>query len=60
MAIESKFVIQQSPCHMGALRGETAIIDWVNAFIYAKKLDGTLDELSMKWFGEPLPAFPEF
>lgn len=60
MGIESKFVIQQSPCHIGALRGETAIIDWVNAFIYTKKLNGTLDELSMKWFGEPLPEFPEF
>jgi polar amino acid transport system substrate-binding protein len=60
MGIESKFVIQQSPCHMGALRGDTALINWVNAFIYTKKLDGTLDALSVKWFGEPLPVFPEF
>jgi polar amino acid transport system substrate-binding protein len=60
MGIESKFVIQQSPCHMGALRGDTALINWANAFIYTKKLDGTLDALSVKWFGEPLPVFPEF
>jgi polar amino acid transport system substrate-binding protein len=60
MGVESKFVIQQSPCHIGALRGETAIIDWVNAFIYSKKLDGTLDKLSVEWFGESLPPFPEF
>jgi len=60
MGIESKFVMRQSPCHIGVRRGETALLNWVNATIYSYKLNGTLDELSVKWFGEPLPVFPEF
>jgi polar amino acid transport system substrate-binding protein len=60
MGIESKFVLRQSPCHIGARRGDTALISWVDAAIYSYKLNGTLDELSIKWFGEPLPDFPEF
>lgn len=57
---ESKFVIQQSPCHIGVRRGDEALLTWVNAFIYSHMLNGDLDDLSIKWFGEPLPDFPNF
>lgn len=57
---ESKIVLQQSPCHIGVRRGDEALLTWVNAFIYSHMLNGDLDELSIKWFGEPLPAFPNF
>ncbi len=60
MGVESKFVLQQSPCHIGVRKGETSLLNWVNAAIYVRKLNGSLDELSMKWFGEPLPVFPPF
>ena len=60
MNIESKFVLQQSPCHVGVARGDEALLSWVNAAIYSHKLNGDLDSLSMKWFGEPLPEFPDF
>lgn len=60
MNIESKFVIQQSPCHVGVRRGDEALLNWVNAFVYSHKLNGDFDELSLKWFGEPLPEFPSF
>ena len=57
---ESKIVLQQSPCHIGVRRGDEALLTWVNAFIYSHMLNGDLDELSIKWFGEPLPDFPNF
>jgi len=60
MNTESKFVLQQSPCHIGVRRGDEALLTWVNAFIYSHMLNGDLDELSIKWFGEPLPDFPNF
>ena len=60
MKVESKFVLQQSPCHIGVRRGDEALLTWVNAFIYSHTLNHDLDKLSMKWFGQPLPQFPNF
>ncbi len=60
MAVESKFVLQQSPCHIGVRRGDDALLTWVNAFIYSHMLNNDLNDLSQKWFGEPLPNFPNF
>jgi len=60
MNVESKFVLQQSPCHIGVRRGDEALLTWVNAFIYSHMLNHDLDNLSLKWFGEPLPDFPNF
>lgn len=60
MNVETKFVLQQSPCHIGVRRGDEALMTWVNAFIYVHTLNGDLDKLSTKWFGEPLPDFPNW
>ena len=60
MNVESKIVLQQSPCHIGVRKGEDDLLKWVNAFIYVHILNGDLDKLSIKWFGEPLPDFPNF
>ncbi|PIE81826.1 MAG: amino acid ABC transporter substrate-binding protein [Chloroflexi bacterium] len=60
MNVETKFVLQQSPCHVGVRRGEEGLLTWVNAFIYVHTLNGDLDNLSIKWFGEPLPDFPNW
>jgi polar amino acid transport system substrate-binding protein len=60
MKVESKFVLQQSPCHIGVRQGEDGLLNWVNAFIYTHKLNGDLNKLSIKWFGEPLPEFPNY
>lgn len=60
MNVESKFVLQQSPCHIGVRRGDEALLTWVNAFIYSHMLNNDLNDLSLKWFGEPLPVFPNF
>jgi len=50
-------VIKESPCHIGLRRGDDDLRRWVDSFIYTKKLSGELDELSKKWFGQPLPEF---
>jgi len=60
MNVESKIVLQQSPCHIGVRRGEEGLLNWVNAFVYTHTLNGDLDKLSVKWFGEPLPEFPNY
>jgi polar amino acid transport system substrate-binding protein len=58
--VERKFVIRNSPAHIGVRRDDLELTAWVNAFIYYKKLTGELDALARKWFGEPLPEFPTF
>ncbi len=60
MNVESKFILQQSPCHIGVRRGDEALLNWVNAAIYFHTLNHDLDKLSEKWFGQPLPDFPNF
>lgn len=58
--VEKKFVMKNSPAHIGMRRDEHELVAWVNAFLYHKKLGGELDALARKWFGEPLPEFPAF
>ena len=56
--IEGKFIIRQSPAFIGVRQGETNMLNWVNVFVLHKKLGGDLNKLSLKWFGQPLPALP--
>jgi len=53
---ESKFVIKNSPCFVGMNKGEPRLQQKVDAAIAQAKKDGTLDTMSKKWFGAPLPA----
>lgn len=57
-AVERKFVIRESPASIGVPRGEPHLLNWVNVFVFHKKLTGELDALARKWFGEPLPPLP--
>jgi polar amino acid transport system substrate-binding protein len=55
--VEKKFVIRDSPVHIGVRRGEPDVVAWLNVFIYYhRKPGGELDALARKWFGEPLPV----
>lgn len=56
--IEAKFIIRESPASIGVRRGEGQLLHWVNVFVLHKKLNGELDKLSRKWFGDPLPPLP--
>ncbi|NET10697.1 MAG: transporter substrate-binding domain-containing protein [Merismopedia sp. SIO2A8] len=59
-SIEGKFIIKESPAHIGLRRGEIDLLQWVNTFVYHKRLGGDLDNFSQKWLGEPLPPLPAF
>ena len=57
--VEKKFVMRDSPAHIGVRRGEPDVVAWLNVFIYYhRKPGGELDALARKWFGEPLPIDP--
>ena len=58
LAIETKYVIKNSPAFMGIAKGNMDLLQWLDIFILHKKLGGDLDDLSMKWFGQPLPPLP--
>jgi polar amino acid transport system substrate-binding protein len=56
--IEAKFRIKQSPAGIGLRHGAPELLNWVNVFVFQRKLNGDLDRLSRQWFGEPLPELP--
>ncbi len=53
---ETKFLIKDSPCVIGLNKDEKNLQDKVNAILAQVKSDGTLNALSLKWLGLPLPA----
>lgn len=57
-AIETKFIVKESPCFIGVKKGNYDLLQWVNVFVLHKTLGGELDTLSQKWFGQKLPPLP--
>lgn len=55
-----KFVFSLQPNSMMVRMGDYQLLQWLNDFIYWNKVDGTLNALSLKWTGQPLPDFPPF
>lgn len=53
--IEKKFIMKNSPCHIGVRRGDADLLQRVNRIIADMQQSGELNQLSQKWFGEPLP-----
>lgn len=56
--MELKFTIRQSPAHVGMPMGEHNLLQWVNTFVFANKLNGRLPELQEKWFREEQGVLP--
>ena len=50
--VEMKFVIRQSPAHVGVRQGEQNLLNWINTTLFANKLNGKLGALQLKWFKE--------
>lgn len=50
--VQMKFVIRQSPAHIGVRQGEQNLLNWINTDIFANKLNGKLGQLQLKWFKE--------
>ena len=53
---ETKFLIKDSPCFIGLNKGEKKLQDKVDAILADAKKDGSLNAISQKWLGLPLPA----
>ncbi|MFL9924301.1 transporter substrate-binding domain-containing protein [Herbaspirillum lusitanum] len=53
---ETKFLIKDSPCFIGLNKDEKKLQDKVNAILAESKKDGSLNTLTEKWLGLPLPA----
>ena len=50
--VELKFLIRQSPAHVGVSQGEQNLLNWVNTFLFTNRLNGKLSELQLKHFKE--------
>jgi len=53
---ETKFLIKDSPCFIRLNKGEKKLQDKVDAILAEAKKDGSLNAISQKWLGLPLPA----
>lgn len=56
--IDNKFVMKNSPCYIGVRRGDTNLLQKVNAIVRDLKKSGKLNQFSQKWLGEPLSELP--
>ncbi|BEU04015.1 amino acid ABC transporter substrate-binding protein [Agarivorans sp. OAG1] len=52
---ETKFLLKNSPCYVGVLKGEPALVAKVNELIAKAKQSGELEKLSLAWFKTSLP-----
>ncbi|MDQ8022009.1 MAG: transporter substrate-binding domain-containing protein [Moraxellaceae bacterium] len=52
----TKFIIKNSPCYIGANKGEAALVAKVNETIAKAKKNGELNKIAMKWLKNALPA----
>ena len=49
-----KFLLQNSPCHIGVKKGEARLLARINEIITAARRDGRLDKISQRWLKAPL------
>jgi polar amino acid transport system substrate-binding protein len=55
-APQTKFLLKNSPCYVGVMKGEDALLKEVNRLITEAKQDGVLEGFSQKWLKAPFPA----
>ncbi|MEP1649735.1 MAG: transporter substrate-binding domain-containing protein [Paracoccaceae bacterium] len=58
--LSTKYISKYGASFIGIEKGEIDLLQWVNVWIMHKKLNGTLNEISVKWLGQPLPELPTF
>ncbi|SJN53614.1 Cystine-binding periplasmic protein precursor [Vibrio ruber DSM 16370] len=54
-APQTKFLLKNSPCYVGVMKGESTLVSEVNRLIEQAKADGVLEQLSQKWLKAPFP-----
>ncbi len=55
-APQTKFLLKNSPCYVGVMKGETELLNEVNRLIAKAKQQGVLEGFSQKWLKAPFPA----
>ena len=55
---DRKFVIRQSPAHMGVRMGEHNLVRWLDSFILFNTMNGELDRLHRKYLDMPMDPLP--
>lgn len=58
--ISTKYISKYGASFIGVKKGQIDLLQWVNVWIMHKKLNGKLNEISLKWLGQPLPELPTF
>ncbi|MEO1467524.1 MAG: transporter substrate-binding domain-containing protein [Pseudomonadota bacterium] len=58
--LQTKYISKKGASFIGVKKGEVDLLQWVNVWIMHKKLNGTLNEISLEWLGQPLPELPTF
>jgi polar amino acid transport system substrate-binding protein len=56
--MEEKFPLRAQVNSVGLRKGDTALLQWTNAFIAKILADGRLSKIHVKWFGTPVKSFP--
>ncbi len=46
-----KFLIRQSPAHIMVGQGDQNLLNWINTFLFTKRMSGELSQLQTTWFG---------
>lgn len=54
-APKSKFMLKNSPCYIGMMKGEPALLQKINALIEQAKSQGVLNNFSEQWLKAPFP-----
>ncbi|MDE1514197.1 MULTISPECIES: transporter substrate-binding domain-containing protein [Vibrio] len=54
-APQTKFLLKNSPCYVGVMKGEEALLNEVNRLIREAKQEGVLEQLSQKWLKASFP-----
>ncbi len=58
LGTEFKFVLKESPNHIGVAKGEDKLREKVNEIIAGAKASGDLDKMATRWLGRPAGNLP--
>jgi polar amino acid transport system substrate-binding protein len=54
--LSTKFLVKNSPCYVGLLKGETTLRTKINEIIAKARQSGALNEISQRWLHASLPT----
>jgi polar amino acid transport system substrate-binding protein len=57
---EQKYILKTFYFGIGVAKGNDNLRQWINTWLFVQKGDGVLEQLSMKYRNQPLPALPVF